>query len=453
MTDTKRIKAGKLIDSLKVRLEKTSLDVFEIFFINHDKMIVEARDGAVDSFSCSTRMGVALRAVKDKKMGFSSSTDFSDDAQNRIVQNLLASVNSVALSDEAIISDEHCECHAIDENLGRPLDAISESEKIAIAVSLEKETKAFDSRVKRIRQPVYEENIRHVIILNSTGLQREFKRGVASCEVRAIAELNNRSESGWEHSFSPNFDDLDVRGTAERASKRALALLGATTLKTGRYDVVFDTRAASQLIRLITPSFFASNVQRNKSALAGKKDSFEYSKLVTIVDHGLLPNGFSSFLFDDEGMPTGMNYLVKDGTISGWLYDSAKAKKDNTKSTGNSFRSSIHHPPAIDVSNCYLCSGNTPVKKIYTMAEGGVLITGLMGLHTANVITGDFSLGAEGFIIKDGVVSQPIRGVLVAGNLHELFKNIVAVGDDLDFSANFGSPSILIPDLQISGEG
>ena len=310
---------------------------------------------------------------------------------------------------------------------------------------------ASSPKIKRVRQPLYEEEMRHVAVFNSHGVIQDAKRSMTSCEVRAIAESNGVLESGWDFYFSPRFEDLDIGTTAKNAAQRALSRLGGKLLKTGRYNVVFDCRAAANLLRLLTPSFFASNVQRKKSAIASKKGEKIYNPAVTIVDDGLRPDGFGSFPFDDEGVPRRKNYLVRNGVVNDWLYDAARAARDKRSSTGNCTRPSIHKLPDIDISNCYLSEGDKSLKVLLSMADKGFYVTDVMGLHTANIVTGDFSLGAEGFCIEDGLKGGPIRGVIVAGNVHDIFKDVAALGVDLKFVGSYGAPSMLVPLLQISG--
>jgi PmbA protein len=290
-----------------------------------------------------------------------------------------------------------------------------------------------------------------VTILNSRDVYQSFERGIASCEVRAVAEEKGLSETGWDYNFSPRFDDLQVVGTAHKATSKALGLLGAKPLVSGKYQVIFEARAASYLIQLLAPSFFATNVQRKKSALIAKKGKQEYNKLVTVIDDGIMPDGYQSFPFDDEGLPRRKNYLIKEGAVVDWLYDAARAKKDERQSSGNSSRYTIHSPPVVDVTNCYLCPGEKKLEDLYSQAGKAFLVTDVMGLHTANVITGDFSLGAEGFEIQSGKLGRPVRSVIVAGNVHDLFKRVTGLADDLHFYGNYGAPSILVPDVQVSG--
>lgn len=452
------MEAEKIIESLKGRLEGESLDAYEICYISESRLAVEAMNGEIESFSRISGNGIALRAVKDHKMGTASSTDLSGEALSKLVSSVVANVEDVSPSEESVVpkperTKKTTTEPVLVEKEGRPLKDIPEQQKLKMALKLEREAKAVDKRITRVRQPLYEETTRRVVICNSNGIFKSAERGIASCEVRSVAEQNGESESGWEFSFSPRFDDLDPVFTAKRASERAVSLLGAKPLTTGRYNILLETRPASQLLRLLMPSFFADNVQRGKSAIRDKKGKTLASPLITIIDDGRLPDGFASFPFDDEGVTRHRTILVKDGVITNWLYDTQRALKDGKTSTGNSHRASIHKVAAINVTNCFISPSDTAPEKLLSSIQKGFLVTDVMGLHTANPVTGDFSLGAEGFSIEGGERAAPVRGVLISGNIHELLHRVAAVGSDLHFLANHGSPTLLIPDVWVSGSG
>lgn len=447
-----------IINTVKDRIEAEALDAFEICFVGNAKLSVEARNGEAESFSRGEQRGIAVRVLKNKRIGWASSTDMSPSALGYLLKSVMANVKEISQSEEAVIPKPRRVRkgasqlpHQIDEKPGKPLSDIPDSEKIALAIELERATKQQDERITKVRQPLYEEITRHVSIVNSNDLKQTAKRQMTLCAVRAIAQENGDSESGYDFSFSPRFEDLDAEGTAKKAALRAVALLGAKPVSTGKYNIVFEPRAAASLVRLLVTSFYADNVQRKKSAVADKRGKLVYSKLVNIIDDGLLPDGFGSFLFDDEGVPKRKITLVENGIILNWLYDSQRAARDKRISTGSSRRQSIHKPPQIGVSNCFLDRGDVSFHGVLKMANNGVLITDLIGLHTANPITGFFSLGAEGFHIHNGEKGSPVRGILISGNVHDLFSKLAATGSDFQFFTHYGSPSFLVPDMQVSG--
>ncbi len=439
------------IEFLHERLSDGSVDDFELYASTTQHLQAEARDGQVESFSRSLERGVALRVVKDGRLGMSSTGDLSAEELSDAVAHAVAAAQEAQESEGARFPAPRTEVEALAERPGRPLSEISDEEKIEAAKRLERAVLAADPRVVRARTPIYTETSKRVILMNSQDVLEKGQRSVVSCRVQAVAERDGSSEMAWEYDHHIRFDDLDCEGIGRRAGQRAAALLGAKPVPTGRYDVYFEPRAASQMLRILMPSFFAENVQRHKSRLADKRDQQAFSPSLTIVDDGLLPGGAGSFLFDGEGVVHQRTPVVSDGYIRGWLYDGASAYRDGVFSTGNAQRGSIHAAPQIAVTNSFIMEGSKDPAELVRSCDGGLLVSDLMGLHTANTVSGDFSLGAVGFLVENGVRGRPVRGVMVAGNIMDLFKSVKGVGSDLGFFGQFGSPSLLVGNVQVDG--
>jgi PmbA protein len=183
----------------------------------------------------------------------------------------------------------------------------------------------------------------------------------------------------------------------------------------------------------------------------GKKGEQIASELFTLVDDGTMERGYSTHPYDDEGTPQRKTVLVEKGIFKGFLHSLYTAWAMNEKPTGNGLRSSFTSPPSTGITNFYLRPGELSFEELVN-SEGEVLVVfDLMGLHTADTVSGDFSFGASGVLYKNGKKVQSIRGVTVAGNFLELIKNISAVGGDLTFYANVGSPSILVKNITVGG--
>src|SRR6185437_1308109 len=175
-----------------------------------------------------------------------------------------------------------------------------------------------------------------------------------------------------------------------------------------------------------------------------------FSDQVTLVDDGLLSGGYGTSPFDGEGVPSRKTVLVDGGFIRGTLYDSYYARKAGTASSGNAQRG-IKAPPSIGYNNLFLEPGKTGVTGLLDGISKGVLITNLMGLHTANPVTGDFSLGASGILIERGKLTTPVRGFAVAGNILDVFKKITDIGKDIRFFGSTGAPSIRVSEISVGG--
>jgi PmbA protein len=439
------------IEFLKDRLDETTADEYEIYAESVRGLSVESKDGRVETFTRSDELGASVRLVKDGRACMSSSSDLSPDPLASMVADAEAALAEVDSSDEACVAPPQRGVAVLAERPGVPFDSVDESEKIAVAKRLERAVLESGSQIACARQPCYSETTRTVGVATSSGIDERAQRSFISCDVQAVAERGGASETAWESEHYVRFEDVDVEGMGRRAGERAAERLGAASMTTGRRRVYFEPRAAAALLRILMPSFFAHNIQRGSSRLAGKLKREMFGSGVSIFDDGLLPGGLASFPFDCEGVWHQRTAVVGEGVVEGWLYDAASARREDVRSTGNASRRSIHSLPQTEVTNCFIGKGSGAPADLIASCEGGMWVSELMGLHTANTISGDFSLGAVGFSVKDAGKGDPVRGVVLAGNVFDVFRDADGVGDNLRFFGRYGAPSITVPDIQVNG--
>jgi PmbA protein len=271
-----------------------------------------------------------------------------------------------------------------------------------------------------------------------------------TASINAKAEQDGDSQMGGDFGYSNYLDNLDIQGIATRAATFATELLGAKAAPTMQCPAILRNSVVAELIDFLSSSFSAEQIDKDLSMLAGKQGSRLFSEHVTLIDDGLLAGGYATLPFDGEGTPSKRNLLVDGGIITGALYDLYYARKLGVDPTGSANRG-IKSPPSIGFSNLFMQTGRHTPQQLLDGIRKGILITDLMGVHTANPVTGDFSLGASGILIEDGKLTQPVRGFAVAGNVLELFRKMSDISNDLRFFGNVGSPSARVTDLSIGG--
>jgi PmbA protein len=229
-------------------------------------------------------------------------------------------------------------------------------------------------------------------------------------------------------------------------------MLGAAPVATRKAVVLLDPYVATGFLGLIGPALTGEAVQKGRSLFAGKVGERVASDKITIIDDGLLGGGIASAPFDGEGVPTSRTILVKKGDLRGYLHNTYTAAKDGVQSTGNGVRSSFKGTPEVGMTNFYIEAGQIPVEQLIKDISSGIYVTEVMGMHTANPISGDFSVGVSGLLIENGELTRPVRGMAMGGNIIELLENIDAVGNDLHFFIGKGSPTLRVAQLTISGQ-
>jgi len=222
-------------------------------------------------------------------------------------------------------------------------------------------------------------------------------------------------------------------------------------VKTQRAAVIFHPDVGRTILGGILGAVNGERVLQGASFLRDKKDKKIGSKLLTVIDDGLLKKGMRSEPFDGEGVPTQRRVIVDEGILKGFMYNTYAAKRAGKQSTGNASRGSFRRLPGIGAHNFYMKAGDADPDEIIKSTKKGLLLKGITG-YGINPVNGNFSGGASGFWIENGQIIFPVKGLTVAGNAFDMFNNIDAVGTDLDLNKSFTTPTVKILNMQIGGK-
>lgn len=441
----------ELADRVELLLKDRSLDGYEIMTGHSRTLSIEARDGKIDTFKSAEPVGVSVRTLRQGGMGFSYSSSFA-------AADLLRMVDSACTGAQMQTPDQYnllpgaAVYPEMPELLDPDLAAVPVADKVQRALELERLTLAADPRIRRVRKASYGESLYSVHLRNSRSLFGSYSGSSVSGSVAAIAEADGDSQMGWDFGFSTGLAGIDLAAVAASASRRAAAQLGAKKIAGMNCPAILDGRVAADFLELLAPSFSGENLFKGKSLLQGKGGEQLFPPALTIRDDATLRGGMATAPFDGEGVPSRNTLLVDKGLLSGFLYDTAYGARLGAASTGNSARSGVKGVPHLGISNFFIENGHTPAAALLAGISRGVLITAVIGMHTANPVSGDFSVGAAGFLVEDGLLTVPVKGLAISGNIITLFKSVALVGDDLRFFSQVASPSLKIDSLDISGE-
>ncbi|MEW6602820.1 MAG: metallopeptidase TldD-related protein, partial [Nitrospirota bacterium] len=339
----------------------------------------------------------------------------------------------------------------------KSIELLNEEEIIRDAILLEESALSFSEKIKKVRKAEVSAGVASTSIINSRGLNAAYKSTYYSAHVTALAQdAAGDSQMGWDYAGSRRKTDIDVASVGKEASNRALELLGSRKISAVRVPVVLSTAVAVDFLEILSASLSSEAVQKQRSFLKGKLGRKIISGLVDIIDDGTKAWGTGSRPVDDEGVPALKKTLVSEGVLKGFLYNTYTANKDGLASTGNAVRG-FKTLPGVGVTNIYIkpageygsreTAGSSPLLK---SVNKGILILGAMGVHTANPISGDFSVGISGIWIENGKAAYPIKEAVMSGNILDMFEKVEEVGSDLRFYGSTGSPSLLIGDMDIS---
>jgi PmbA protein len=432
---------------------KAGANEAEIYFNSSETLKIDIINQNIESTDGLETSGISLRIIKDKKLGFAYTSDIDEGAIDLLVKEALDN-SKVTAPDEnhnfSVPQKQTVQMELIDTTIAKtPIQA-----KIALAMAVEKAARELDKRVQKTEKVFYEDTISSTVIVNSNGVSCEYKKSICGIFAEVIALHGDTMETGTWYQFSTKYSELSALNVGQLAAKRAADMLGAGPEKSGRTSLILAPQAATVLISTIAPALSADHVQKGKSLFINAIDKPVASRKLTLIDSGILANGLSSVPFDDEGTPTKENVVISNGILKTFLHNSYTAKKGKSTPTANAFRMSFKSLPDISPTNMYVKPGSKPQKELIDSMSKGFLIETIMGAHTVNPISGDFSIGFSGHLIENGKITRPVRGMTLSGNIMDVFNHIEDIGSDLMFfphSGSIGAPSILIANLSVSG--
>ena len=334
-----------------------------------------------------------------------------------------------------------------------PCAGLSEAEKIALAMDLEKQALAADPRVDRVETALVETGHGTLRLDNTLGLSATRQDRFSLSYVCAILKQGDQVQDGA--AFRVRGEVKDTAACAAEAAAEAACRFDAQSAAPGTYPVVFRYDAAADLLAAFASVFSADAAQKGLSLLAGQEGQRIASEAVTIMDDPFHP--YAPRAFDDEGVPSLTKAVVEKGVLKTLLHNLKTARKAGVSSTSNASRGSVGSPVGVAPSNFYIVPGEKTREQLLADMGDGLLITEVSGLHAGlNPVSGDFSLLARGMRVENGRCTVPVEQITVAGQFLQLLKHVRAVGSDLKFgfpgSVNIASPSLLVDDIKIAGK-
>lgn len=425
----------------------------EIYYTDGEDISITVYEGEVEKYNLDKSFGLSFRGMLNGKMGYSYTEILDDKAIDMLIKNAKEASKCIESTDEQFIY-EGDKYYSKVQTYSEKLENIDAAKLIEIALDLEKQTKEYSDKVVNISSCKVSYSSSKNGIYNTKGLELSNKGNLIIAYVIPIVEDNNGKQDGIGYKIADSLEEIDTKEIAKQGVKEALSKLGGSTISSGNYKTIIYNEAMASLLETFADIFSGEAAQRGLSLLKGKEDEVIASNIVSIVDDPLLDKGLASTPFDDEGVATFKKYIVSNGVLNTLLHNLKTAHKANVKTTGNGFKVSYSSPVSVEPTNFYIEKGEASIKELMKEVKEGIMVTDFAGLHSgANAITGDFSLAAKGFYIKDGKKEYPVEQITVAGNFFDLLKNIKFIGNDLNFPiSSVGAPSVIVEGLSVAGK-
>ncbi len=403
---------------------------------------VTVRRGEVETIEYNRDKGVGVTVYLGQRRGHASTSDFSPEALLQAVEAALAIARYTASDDCAGLADRDllaAECPDLD--LHHPWQLPVE-QAIELAQTCEAAAFAVDPRLSNSEGASVATHQHQFVYANSNGFAGGYPSSRHSIYCAMIGDSDGGMQRDDWYAVARDWRDLEEpEAVGRRAGQRCAARLGARRIATTQVPVLFEAPIAGSLIGHFVSAVSGGSLYRKSSFLLDSVGKPVFAPSVRLHERPFLKKGLGSAAFDDEGVATRERDVVHDGVVSGYFLGSYSARKLGLRSTGNAGGS----------HNLLLDSTGEDFKALLAKVGTGLLVTELLG-HGVNNVTGDYSRGAAGFWVEQGEIAWPVQEITIAGNLKDMFRDIVAIGNDVIVRGARQCGSILVNRMTVAGE-
>ncbi|WP_292466480.1 TldD/PmbA family protein [Methanolobus sp.] len=416
----------------------------EVYIMESQKTSVNIQKDVIEGAKESITTGIGIRAVINGAIGFASTNMMShidEAAKNAVVSaktqdsdtKWKALPSNQKYPDVSGIMDMQLQNMELDDCIGHTMEMIEGAKTIpGIIVTSGSFGRSHGKR----------------IIMNTNGVEVSEEGTGVSGFVDVITDSGETS-TAYDFAISRK-NDIDFNLIGKNAAELAKMSQDTISVEPHRTEVILHPFAFSDLVEnAFIPSIDADNVQKGRSNLIGRKDEIIANEKLSIYDDGLLEGGIETGIADDEGVASQKTTVIEKGTFISYLYDTYTAGKDDVESTGNASRNSYLSTPSVGSRNFII---DFPKCDVIADTDIGVYVNTVIGAHTANGISGDFSVEARNaFTIKDGKLDKPIKSLMISGNIFDMLKKINGAGTDVRKVGGTITPSIRVSDMSVIG--
>ncbi|AOR22558.1 TldD/PmbA family protein [Clostridium taeniosporum] len=443
----------------------TGGDFAEIFEDDSISNSISLIDGKVEDAIGGRNYGIGIRIFKGLKSVYAYTNNNSLDSLLETAYRAALALGEATQKENNIIVNKK-KIETIHPIIYYPKD-VNYNKKIDILKLAYNSAKNYSNDISQVITS-YGDKEQNILIANSDGLYIEDKRIRTRLGINAIASKGTENQTGFEgpgrHMGIEMFESIDPEYHGREAARIAHTMLHAKNCPAGNMTVAIDNGFGGVIFHeACGHALEASSVAKGNSVFANKLGEQIASTKVTAIDDGTIPNAWGSLNIDDEGNKTQKNILIEDGILKGYMIDKLNGRRMNMNPTGSSRRQSYKYQPTSRMTNTYIANGNdNPEDIIKSISDG--LYAKKLGGGSVNPVTGEFNFAVqEGYLVKNGIIKEPVRGASLIGKGSEVLMNIDMVGNNLELAqgicgsssgsipTNVGQPMIRVKKMTVGG--
>ena len=428
------IRLKNIIDNLNSNRE------YEFHFNSASGTDVTSRFGDLENIQYHNDESLTVTCIDSKRKGMASTNNLSDESiestikKSETIASFLEPDEYQGLPSENLVNQLNIDCKT---NFPK---SFTTDELVDMTIECEKSALDFDKKIKNSEGSEYSYSQSNNLILNSFGAVGSYSTTSYTLSCVVIAEDKDLKERDYAYSTRRNFEKTESADEIGKSSAhKAISRLGAKSISTRKCPIILTPELSVGLFSSFLSAINGNNIYKKNSFLIDYLGKKIFPEHISIVENPDISEGLGTRPFDGEGVKTFTKSIVESGVLDTYLLDTYSAKQLELKSTANN-----------GYSNIYIKSSKSINENIIESLEEGVLITEMMG-SGANLLTGDYSRGAFGYLIKNGKISHPVTNFTIASNMLDMFKNIREIGSDYYQNSKITCGSVLINDMTIGG--
>ncbi len=418
---------------------------------------IRVYEGEIESLSTATSAGIGIRVLlpgpDGARVGVASAGSLDPD----VIAHALASARenaTFASPDPMVIfaSPDGVTPAAVDL-VDPAAHLVTVDEKIALVKAVESAARSGDARIRSVDNADYGDSRSEMALVSTTGISATAERTSAFLSVATLAGSADETQTGSGFSIGRGPGALDPEAAARDAVERSVRMLGATKGRSIRTTVVFDPRVTSTILGVLSGALSGDAVGRGRSFFEGHLGEAVAVDGFTLVDDPTDLRAYGASALDGEGLACRRNVLIDGGLLRQFVYDTVSARRAGVSSTGSAARGGLAGSPGAGCRALVLTPGDRSAEELLSDVGEGLYVQSITGVHSGvSTVSGDFSVGAEGLMIRDGRLAEPIREVTVASTFQKMLMSIVGIGADLTWLPGVAAgQTVAIGDMQVSG--
>ncbi len=413
---------------------------------------IKAYEGEVESLTTAENLAIGVRVLMEGREGFASAGSINPDVVEAALNDARDNARFAEVDPDAGIARPDG-VEPVEIDLWRDgVDGTSIDDKIAMAIDVERRVRGYDPRITGVRTVRYGDSVGAFALASTSGIEATTVGTSASISAQALAADGDRTQIAHAYDGGREPADLDLDYVVERTATRVLDLLGAKKPKTARLSLVLDPHGAATVIGLIAGTLSGLRVIKGRSPFADRRGETIAAPILSFGDDATDPDSLGADSHDGEGLACRPIPLVSDGVLQGFFHDSYTGRRSGDGSTGSAVRGT-RGLPSPGLHALHVAPGEGSLDDLIAGTDTGLLVYTLDGLHSGvNAISGDFSVGASGRMIRNGKLAEPVSECTIASTLQRLLLDISRIGGEVEhLPSGTSTPPLVIDNVTLSG--